>query len=182
MAQDQSRGKRAYQPEEKEFDERVIDIARVAKVVKGGRLFHFRATIVAGDNNGRVGIGIGKAGSVTDAIAKATKRAHSNMKPVSIYGTTIPHEITSKVGGAEVLLKPAYQGTGVIAGSGVRAVVEAAGIRDILTKSLGSANVLNVVKATIKALDSLRSPEEIAVLRGKPAKDMRPFWERRKNA
>ena len=179
MAKEESR--RAFQPEEKEFDERVIDIARVAKVVKGGRLFHFRVTMVAGDNNGRVGLGVGKAGTVTDAIAKATKRAHSNMKHVSLYGTTIPHEVIGKVAGAVVLLKPASAGTGVIAGGGVRAVVEAAGIRDILTKSLGSANVLNVVKATFKALEQLRSPDDIAALRGKPAKELAPFWERRKN-
>jgi small subunit ribosomal protein S5 len=137
--------------------------------------------MVAGDNNGRVGLGIGKAGSVTDAIAKATKRAHSNMKRVSLHGTTIPHEVTGKVAGAEVLLKPASPGTGVIAGGGVRAVVEAAGIHDILTKSLGSSNVLNVVKATLKALEQMRSPEDLAALRGKPAKDLVPFWERRKN-
>lgn len=179
MAKEES--KRAFQPEEKEFDERVIDIARVAKVVKGGRLFHFRVTMVAGDNNGRVGLGVGKAGTVTDAIAKATKRAHSNMTRVSLYGTTIPHEVIGKVAGAVVLLKPASAGTGVIAGGGVRAVAEAAGIRDILTKSLGSANVLNVVKATFKALEQLRSPDDIAALRGKPAKDLAPFWERRKN-
>jgi small subunit ribosomal protein S5 len=137
--------------------------------------------MVAGDNNGRVGLGVGKAGTVTDAIAKATKRAHSNMKRVSLYGTTIPHEVIGKVAGAVVLLKPASAGTGVIAGGGVRAVVEAAGIRDILTKSLGSANVLNVVKATFKALEQLRSPDDIAALRGKPAKELAPFWERRKN-
>jgi small subunit ribosomal protein S5 len=179
MAKEES--KRAFQPEEKEFDERVIDIARVAKVVKGGRLFHFRVTMVAGDNNGRIGLGVGKAGTVTDAIAKATKKAHSNMTKVSLYGTTIPHEITAKVGGAVVLLKPASAGTGVIAGGGVRAVVEAVGIRDILTKSLGSANVLNVVKATFKALEQMKSPDDIAALRGKPGKELAPFWERRKN-
>lgn len=179
MAKEES--KRAFQPEEKEFDERVIDIARVAKVVKGGRLFHFRVTMVAGDNNGRVGLGVGKAGTVTDAIAKATKQAHSSMTRYSLYGTTIPHEVIGKVAGAVVLLKPASAGTGVIAGGGVRAVVEAVGIRDILTKSLGSANVLNVVKATFNALEQLRSPDDIAALRGKPAKDLAPFWERRKN-
>jgi small subunit ribosomal protein S5 len=179
MAKEES--KRAFQPEEKEFDERVIDIARVSKVVKGGRLFHFRVTMVAGDNNGRVGLGVGKAGTVTDAIAKATKKAHSSMKRVSLYGTTIPHEVTGKVSGAVVLLKPASAGTGVIAGGGVRAVVEAAGIHDILTKSLGSANVLNVVKATFDALEQLNSPDDIAALRGKPAKELMPFWERRKN-
>ena len=173
--------KKSYQAVEKEYDERVIDIARVAKVVKGGRKFNFRVTMVAGDNNGHVGLGVGKAGSVTDAIAKATKYAHSNMQRISLDGTTIPHEIIGKVGGARVLLKPASPGTGVIAGSGVRAVVEAAGIHDILTKSLGSANILNVVKATLRALEQMRSPEEVAEMRGKPAKDLVPFWERRKN-
>ncbi len=173
--------KNTFQAVETEYDERVIDIARVAKVVKGGRLFHFRVTMVAGDNNGRVGLGVGKAGTVTDAIAKATKYAHANMKKVSLRGTTIPHEIISKVAGAKVMLKPASQGTGVIAGGGVRAVVEAAGIRDILTKSLGSANTLNIVKATMKALEELKSPEEIAAMRGKPETELTPFWERRKN-
>jgi len=173
--------KRTFQSIENEYDERVIDIARVAKVVKGGRLFHFRVTMVAGDNNGRVGLGVGKAGTVTDAIAKATKHAHNNMKRVSLRGTTIPHEIIAKVAGAKVLLKPASAGTGVIAGGGVRAVVEAAGIRDILTKSLGSANTLNIVKATMKALEQMKSPEEIAAMRGKPEQQLIPFWERRKN-
>ena len=174
-------GKMAYQAVEKEFDERVVDIARVAKVVKGGRKFHFRVTIVAGDNNGKVGLGVGKAGAVPEAMAKATQRAHKNMRKISLSGTTIPHEVIAKVGGAEVLLKPASRGTGVIAGGGVRAVVEAAGIRDILTKSLGSSNMLNVVRATFKALEQLQSPADIAEMRGKPAKDLAPFWERRKD-
>ncbi len=173
--------KMAYKPVEKEFDERVVDITRVAKVVKGGRKFHFRVTIVAGDNNGRVGIGTGKAGAVPDAIGKATKQALSDMRKIALAGTTIPHEVTGKVGGAVVLLKPASRGTGVIAGGGVRAVVEAAGVRDILTKSLGSANILNVVKATMNALDQLLSPEDIAAMRGKSVKELSPFWERRKN-
>ena len=173
--------KMAYKPQEKEFDERVVDIARVAKVVKGGRKFHFRVTVVAGDNNGRVGIGTGKAGAVPEAMGKATKQAHNDMRKVSLSGTTIPHEVTGKVGGAIVLLKPASRGTGVIAGGGVRAVVEAAGVRDILTKSLGSANILNVAKATMDALDQLRSPEDLAEMRGKPAKELAPFWERRKD-
>ena len=173
--------KMSYKPLEKEFDERVVDITRVAKVVKGGRKFHFRVTIVAGDNNGRVGIGTGKAGAVPDAIGKATKQAHSSMRKVSLMGTTIPHEVIGKVSGAVVLLKPASRGTGVIAGGGVRAVVEAAGIHDILSKSLGSANVLNVAKATMSALDQLRSPEELAAMRGKSVKEVSPFWERRKN-
>ena len=167
---------------EQQFDERVIEIARVAKVVKGGRRFQFRVTVVAGDNHGKVGLGIGKANAVPDAMRKATERAHKNMRQVSVYGTTIPHEVIGKVGGAVVLLKPASPGTGVIAGGGVRAVLEAAGIRDILTKSLGSANVLNVVKATFDALEQLKSPEEEAARRGKPVKDVIPFWERRKNA
>jgi len=173
--------KMAYQAVEKEFDERVVDIARVAKVVKGGRQFHFRVTIVAGDNNGNVGLGVGKAGAVPEAMAKATLRAHKNMHKVSLSGTTIPHEVIAKVGGAEVLLKPASLGTGVIAGGGVRAVVEAVGIHDVLTKSLGSSNMLNVVKATFKALEQLMSPEDIAAMRGKPAKELAPFWERRKD-
>lgn len=173
--------KMAYKPVEKEFDERVVDIARVAKVVKGGRKFHFRVTIVTGDNNGRVGVGTGKAGAVPEAMGKATKQAHDNMRAVSLSGTTIPHEVIGKMGGAVVLLKPASQGTGVIAGGGVRAVVEAAGVRDILTKSMGSANVLNVVKATMNALDQLRSSQDLAAMRGKSAKELAPFWERRNN-
>ena len=173
--------KRSYKPVEKEYDERVVDIARVAKVVKGGRKFHFRVTIVAGDNNGRVGVGTGKAGAVPEAMGKATKQAHNDMHKVVRSGTTIPHEVIGKVSGAVVLLKPASRGTGVIAGGGVRAVIEAAGVRDILTKSMGSANILNVVKATMDALDQLRSPEEVAAMRGKSAKDLAPFWERRNN-
>jgi small subunit ribosomal protein S5 len=170
-----------YQPLEPQFDERVIEIARVAKVVKGGRRFQFRVTIVTGDNKGKIGIGIGKANAVPDAMRKATERAHKDMRVVKISGTTIPHEVTARVGGAIVLLKPASQGTGVIAAGGVRAVLEAAGVRDILTKSLGSSNLLNVVKATFEALDQLKSPQEEAIRRGKPVKDLMPYWERRKN-
>jgi len=165
---------------EHEFDERVIEIARVAKVVRGGRRFSFRVTVVVGDNKGSVGIGIGKANSVPDAMRKATERARREMQRVSLFGTTIPHEVIGRSGGARVLLKPASAGTGVIAGGGVRAVLEAAGVSDILTKSLGSNNVLNVVYATMDALEQLKSPQEVAALRGKPAKDLMPFWERRK--
>jgi small subunit ribosomal protein S5 len=165
-----------------ELDERVIDIARVAKVVKGGRRFSFRVTVVVGDNRGSVGVGIGKANSVPDAMRKASERARKNMHKVSIYKTTIPHEIIGKVSGARVLLKPASAGTGVIAGGGVRAVLEATGISDILTKSLGSSNILNVVFATMQALDNLKFPEQEAARRNKPTKDLIPFWERRKNA
>jgi small subunit ribosomal protein S5 len=167
---------------EHELDERVVEIARVAKVVKGGRRFSFRVTVVVGDNRGTVGIGSGKANAVPDAMRKASERARKDMHKVALFGTTIPHQVSGRVSGAEVLLKPASPGTGVIAGGGVRAVVEAAGISDILTKSLGSSNLLNVVYATIDALDQLRSPQDVAAIRGKAAKDVTPFWERRKNA
>ena len=158
-----------YQPQETQFDERVIEIARVAKVVKGGRRFQFRVTV-------------GKANAVPDAMRKATERAHKNIRKVTLTGTTIPHEVTGRTAGAVVLLKPASAGTGVIAAGGVRAVLEAVGVHDILTKSLGSANVLNVVKATFDALAQLKSPETEAARRGKPVKELMPYWERRKNA
>jgi small subunit ribosomal protein S5 len=166
---------------EQEFDERVIEIARVAKVVKGGRRFSFRVTVVVGDNRGKVGVGVGKANAVPDAMRKASDRARRDMQSVSLFSGTIPHEVIGKVSGARVLLKPASPGTGVIAGGGVRAVLEAAGVSDILTKSLGSNNVLNVVLATMDALDQLKSPQEVAARRGKPAQDVLPFWERKKN-
>ena len=162
-----------------ELDERVIDIARVAKVVKGGRRFSFRATVVVGDNKGKVGIGMGKARGVPDAIRKASERARKAMEPVPLVGTTIPHEILAKHGGAKVLLRPASLGTGVKAGGAVRAVVAAAGIRDILTKSLGSPNVLNVALATMKGLRALTRVEQEAARRGKPASELMPFWERK---
>jgi small subunit ribosomal protein S5 len=168
--------------ERDEFDERVIDIARVAKVVKGGRRFSFRVTVVVGDNRGRVGLGIGKARGVPEAIRKATDRARHDMAPVPLAGTTIPHEIISKHGGARVMLKPASPGTGVIAGGPVRAVLEAAGVRDILTKSLGSSNVLNVAVATLGALHGLKRVADEASHRGKPADELRPFWERKRHA
>ncbi len=171
-----------YQPLEMQYDERVIEIARVAKVVKGGRRFQFRVTVVVGDNHGKIGIGIGKANAVPDAMRKATERAHKNIRQVVLTNTTIPHEVVGRTAGAVVLLKPASAGTGVIAAGGVRAVLEVAGVRDILTKSLGSANVLNVVKATFDALGQLKSPETEAARRGKPVKDLVPYWERRKNA
>ena len=164
-----------------ELDERVVDIARVAKVVKGGRRFSFRVTVVVGDGRGSVGVGIGKANAVPDAMRKATEHARNDMHKVSLYKTTIPHEVIGKVSGSRVLLKPASAGTGVIAGGGVRAVLEAAGVSDILTKSLGSNNILNVVLATMQALDMLKFPEQEAMRRGKSPKDMLPFWERRKN-
>jgi small subunit ribosomal protein S5 len=165
--------------EREELDERVIDITRVAKVVKGGRRFAFRAVVVVGDNQGQVGIGIGKARGVPDAIRKASDRARRNMRHVSLSGTTVPHPVTGKRGGAVVLLMPASPGTGVIAGGGVRAVLEAAGVRDILSKSQGSANILNVAHATIHALDSLIDADQLARMRGKDPAQVRPFWTRR---
>jgi len=164
--------------EREEFDERVIDISRVAKVVKGGRRFAFRVTVVVGDNKGRVGLGVGKARGVPDAIHKASDRARKDMRHIPLVGTTVPHEVISKHGGAQVMLKPASPGTGVIAGGAVRAVLEAAGVRDILTKSLGSANVLNVARATLKGLRGMKKVHEEAANRGKSADTLKPFWER----
>jgi small subunit ribosomal protein S5 len=163
---------------ENQFDERVVDIARVAKVVKGGRRFSFRVVMVIGDNAGRVGLGIGKANSVPDAIRKASDKARKDMRRMNLHGTTISHEVIGKQSGARVLLKPASAGTGVIAGGGVRAVLEAVGVHDILTKSLGSQNILNVVRATFNALDQLMSPKEQAAFRGKPIEQVKPYWER----
>ena len=162
------------------FEERVIEIARVSKVVKGGRRFRFRVTVVVGDKKGTIGMGVGKANAVPDAMRKASERARKDLRIINVSNTTIPHESLGKVAGAKVFLKPASAGTGVIAAGGVRAVLELAGIRDILTKSMGSANVLNVVMATFGALDSLRSPAVEAARRGKRVEDLMPFWERRK--
>ena len=162
------------------YDERVIEIARVAKVVKGGRRFQFRVTVVIGDGKGSIGMGVGKANAVPDAMRKASERARKDMHLVNLAGTTIPHQVLGKIAGARVLLKPASPGTGVIAAGGVRAVLEAAGVRDILTKSMGSANVLNVVQATFNALEQMKSPREEAARRGKQVQDLMPFWERRK--
>jgi small subunit ribosomal protein S5 len=168
--------------EQQQYEERVVEIARVAKVVKGGRRFSFRVTVVVGDKSGGIGIGIGKANAVPDAMRKASERAHKHIHKVNLFGRTIPHEVIGTTSGARVLLKPASPGTGVIAGGGVRAVLEVAGVSDILTKSLGSSNLLNVVMATMDALDQLKSPQDLAALRGKSVKDVTPFWERRKNA
>lgn len=167
--------------EREELDERVIDISRVAKVVKGGRRFAFRVTVVVGDNSGNVGLGVGKARGVPDAIRKANERARKNMQPIPLVGTTIPHEVMVKHGGAKVLLRPASRGTGVKAGGAVRAVLEAAGVRDILTKSLGSANVLNVARATLKGLEQMTMVSEEASNRGKDPTQLMPFWERKKD-
>lgn len=164
--------------EREELDERVIHIARTAKVLKGGRRFSFRAVVVVGDRQGRVGLGIGKAREVPEAIRKGSERARRAMHPVPLAGTTIPHPVLSHFSAATVLIKPASPGTGVIAGGGVRAVLEVAGIKDVLTKSLGSANMLNVVMATMKALDSLKDSETEAQRRGRPVEELLPFWRR----
>lgn len=163
---------------EQEYDERIIDITRVAKVVKGGRRFSFRVTVVVGDNNGKVSVGIGKARSVPDAIRKALDSARKSLESVSMVGSTVPHEIVGQHGAAKVMLKPASPGTGVIAGGGVRAVIEAAGYKDILSKSLGSDNTLNVLLATMDGLRRMKHVHEIAADRNKEAEDVLPFWSR----
>jgi small subunit ribosomal protein S5 len=176
-----NRGPRRDRREEErdELDERVIDITRVAKVVKGGRHFAFRTVVVVGDNKGKVGIGIGKSRGVPESIRKGSDQARKTMHDVALDGTTIPHEVIGRYGGAKVLLRPASPGTGVIAGGGVRAVLEAAGVRDILSKSQGSANILNVAYATMDALGQLKHLEELAEMRGKNPQDIQPFWRRK---
>jgi small subunit ribosomal protein S5 len=171
--------RRQFRDQERpEFDERIIDINRVAKVHRGGRRFAFRVLVVVGDNRGSVGFGIGKARSVPDAIRKGLESAKKSMHRVPMLGNTIPHEIIGEHGAAQVLLKPASPGTGVIAGGGVRAVLEAAGYRDILSKSLGSANVLNVIAATMDGLDRLKTVEAEAERRDKEPNEVAPFWSR----
>jgi small subunit ribosomal protein S5 len=152
--------------EPKLYEERVVSINRVTKVVKGGRRFRFSALVVIGDKKGKVGFGTGKAQEVPDAIKKAIEDAKRNLVEVPMYNTTIPHEITGKFGAGEVFLKPAVGGTGVIAGGPVRAVVELAGVEDILSKSLGSATPINIVRATFDAIEKLRTAEQVAQTRG----------------
>jgi len=154
------------------LEEKVVQINRVAKVVKGGRRFSFSAVVVVGDGNGTVGAGLGKAGEVPEAIRKGVEDAKKNLTRVPLVGATIPHEIRFRFGASNVLLKPASAGTGVIAGGSVRAVVEAAGIRDLLSKTMGSTNPVNVVQATMEALRGLRSADEIAGRRGKTAEEL----------
>jgi small subunit ribosomal protein S5 len=178
QSKERQRRPREREEEREQLDERVVHIARTAKVLKGGRRFAFRAVVVVGDNHGQVGFGVGKAREVPDAVRKASERARKIMRPFPMVGTTIPHAATGDFSAARVLLRPASPGTGVIAGGGVRAVLEAAGIRDILTKSQGSANMLNVVAATFKALEALKNPEDEAKRRGKSVEALTPFWLR----
>ena len=158
--------------QEDEFKEHVVAINRVSKAVKGGRIFKFAALVVVGDGKGTVGFGIGKAGEVPDAIRKGIDDAKKNLIKVSMRGSTIPHEIIGEFGAGRVLMKPAAPGTGVIAGGPVRAVIEAAGIKDIRTKALRSNNPCNVVRATIDGISKLRTAEQVAAVRGKSVKEI----------
>ena len=160
---------------QKEFEEQVVAINRVTKVVKGGRNFRFSALVVVGDKKGRVGIGTGKAKEVPDAIRKAVDNAKKNVFTVPIIGTTIPHEVTGNYGAGSVFMRPASEGTGVIAGGAARAVLELAGISDILTKCLGSRTKINVVRATVAALKDLKTVEQVAELRGKTPEEIRGY-------
>ena len=156
-----------------EFEEQVVQINRVTKVVKGGRRFRFAALVVVGDHNGRVGMGTGKANEVPDAIRQASENARKNVFTVPVINNTIPHAVTGKFGAGEVFMHPAADGTGVIAGGATRAVMELAGISDVVTKCLGSRTKINVVRATVEGLKSLRTVEEVAAIRGKKVSEIR---------
>ncbi len=158
--------------EQSEFKEKLVNVNRVVKVVKGGRNFRFAALVVVGDGNGRVGAGIGKAVEIPEAIRKGVENAKKHLITVPIQGTTIPHQSTGYFGTGKVILLPAEEGAGVIAGGAARAVLELAGVKDVRTKSYGTSNPINVVKATIEGLKLLRSPEQVAKMRGKSVEDI----------
>ena|SRR3972149_5966357 len=159
MANKSEKGKRGMRREKPEFDQKLLDLARVTRVVKGGRRFRFRATLVIGNRKGKVGVGVAKGSDVSDAIQKAFNDAKKNMVTIKLNGSTISHDILVKLGASKVLLKPASEGRGVIAGGAVRAVVDLVGVKDIVSKSLGSSNPLNVARATVKALQKLKAPK-----------------------
>ena len=155
-----------------EFKEKVVNVSRVAKVVKGGRTFRFSVMVVVGDENGHIGVGTGKSSEVPEAIKKATDDAKKNLVEVSLVNGTLPHEYTTNFGSSKVILKPAVEGTGIIAGGAVRPVLELAGVKNVTAKTLGSRNSRNIVYATVKALQSMRTPEEVAKLRGKTVEEI----------
>ena len=172
MAYNNDRRDRRKDEAPSEFIEKVVSLNRVSKTVKGGRVMKFSALCVVGDGKGRVGFGLGKASEVSEAIRKGLEDAKKNITAVTLTGTTIPHEVIGEFGAGRVLLKPAPEGTGVIAGGAVRAVVEAAGIKNIRTKALGSTNKQNVVLATIQGLSQIKTPEEVAAKRGKSVEEI----------